>query len=116
MRGVPPAADTRRPSPDLASDPGAGFRRLVLVPILAKVESAENLSSVSSVTTRTNTGVDRPLDLASTLEPPEADNRRNGLVVGKKETSILACWKMIHSLLHDYAALDGSDEESEDDA
>ncbi|KAJ1214462.1 hypothetical protein NDU88_002081 [Pleurodeles waltl] len=37
---------------------------------------------------------------------------RNRLVVRKKETSTLGCWKMIHSLLRDYAALDGSDDET----
>ncbi|KAJ1185214.1 hypothetical protein NDU88_002008 [Pleurodeles waltl] len=40
---------------------------------------------------------------------------RNRLLVGKKETSILGCQKMIHSLLRDYAALDGSDDDSDDE-
>ncbi|KAJ1212636.1 hypothetical protein NDU88_000291 [Pleurodeles waltl] len=40
---------------------------------------------------------------------------RNRLVVGKKETSTLVCRKMIHSLLRDYAALDGSDDDSDDE-
>ncbi|KAJ1112558.1 hypothetical protein NDU88_000820 [Pleurodeles waltl] len=40
---------------------------------------------------------------------------RNRLVVGKKETSTLGCRKMIHSLLRDYAALDGSDDDSDDE-
>ena len=39
---------------------------------------------------------------------------RNRLVVGKKETSSLACRKMIHSLLHGYAVLDGSDSDKDD--
>ncbi|KAJ1213599.1 hypothetical protein NDU88_001233 [Pleurodeles waltl] len=39
----------------------------------------------------------------------------NRLVVGKKETSTLGCRKMIHSLLRDYAALDGSDDDSDDE-
>ncbi|KAJ1124074.1 hypothetical protein NDU88_002537 [Pleurodeles waltl] len=39
----------------------------------------------------------------------------NHLVVGKKETSTLGFRKMIHSLLRDYAALDGSDDDSDDD-
>ncbi|KAJ1186601.1 hypothetical protein NDU88_003382 [Pleurodeles waltl] len=38
---------------------------------------------------------------------------RNRLVVGKKETSTLGCRKMIQGLLHDYAALDGSDSDDE---
>ncbi|KAJ1144822.1 hypothetical protein NDU88_011116 [Pleurodeles waltl] len=37
---------------------------------------------------------------------------QNHLVVGKKETSTLGCRKMIHSLLHDYTAMDGSDDDS----
>ncbi|KAJ1167446.1 hypothetical protein NDU88_007837 [Pleurodeles waltl] len=41
--------------------------------------------------------------------------RINRLVVGKKDTSTLGCWKMIHSLLRDYAALDGSDDNSDDE-
>ncbi|KAJ1114457.1 hypothetical protein NDU88_002694 [Pleurodeles waltl] len=40
---------------------------------------------------------------------------QNRLVVGKKETSTLGSWKMIHSLLHDYAAVDGSDDDSDDE-
>ncbi|KAJ1190251.1 hypothetical protein NDU88_006989 [Pleurodeles waltl] len=39
---------------------------------------------------------------------------QNRLVVGKKETSTLGCQKMIHSLMRDYAALDGSDDDSDD--
>ncbi|KAJ1175067.1 hypothetical protein NDU88_000358 [Pleurodeles waltl] len=40
---------------------------------------------------------------------------RNRLVVGKKDTSTLGCRKMIHSLLCDYAALDGSVDDSNDE-
>ncbi|KAJ1149824.1 hypothetical protein NDU88_002628 [Pleurodeles waltl] len=40
---------------------------------------------------------------------------RNRLVVEKKETSTPVCRKMIHSLLRDYAALDGSDNDSDDE-
>ncbi|KAJ1090606.1 hypothetical protein NDU88_003736 [Pleurodeles waltl] len=38
---------------------------------------------------------------------------KNHLGVGKNETSTLDCQKMIHSLLRDYAALDGSDDDSD---
>ncbi|KAJ1166929.1 hypothetical protein NDU88_007323 [Pleurodeles waltl] len=50
-------------------------------------------------------------------DPCEGRQRtnRNRLVVGKKETSTLVCRKMIHSLLRDYAALDGSDDDSDDE-
>ncbi|KAJ1169757.1 hypothetical protein NDU88_001648 [Pleurodeles waltl] len=40
----------------------------------------------------------------------------NRLVVGTKEASTLACRKMILSLLRDYAALDGLDDNSNDEA
>ncbi|KAJ1197973.1 hypothetical protein NDU88_001817 [Pleurodeles waltl] len=41
---------------------------------------------------------------------------RNQLVIGKKETSTLTCRKMIQNLLRDYAALDRSDNNSDDGA